>query len=146
MELKCVLVRSDILQKVNEITGYTGKYAEGDFDKIASTEDESNIMNSLYDESILEIQASLSAYRPIVKEDAIIFDVPETFELKVKKTIEDYLNKYLINAICGRWFKITKIDEVEYYQIRSINILSNLKLLFNMRIELVKRPVRSIGF
>ncbi|WP_099465569.1 hypothetical protein [Parabacteroides provencensis] len=146
MELYCVLVRENVLQKVNEITGYTGKQIEGGFDKIASTEDESNIMNSLYNESILEILTSLSAYRPTIKDDVIVFDIPETFELKVKKTIEDYLNKYLINAICERWFKITKPDEVEYCQIQLIRILNGLKSLFNMRVKLVKRPVRSTGF
>ncbi|RHJ75757.1 hypothetical protein [Parabacteroides sp. AM08-6] len=146
MDLFCTINRIEVLSEVNKITGYTGKQVEGKFDNIASTEDEENIIGSLYDESILQLFSSFAAYRPSLKSGSIFFDVPETFDISKKQVIEKDIMQFLMNEVCYRWFKITKPDEVDFYSMQGVRILDNIRTLFNMRIIPTKRPVRQMGF
>lgn len=146
MNLLCTINRAQVLSEVNKITGYTGKQVEGGFDNIASTEDEENIIGSLYDESILQQLSSFAAYRPSLKSESIFFDVPETFDVSQNQAIEKDIMQFLINEVCYRWFKITKPDEVDFYSMQAARILNNLKTIFNMRVKPVRRPVRPMGF
>lgn len=146
MNLLCTINREQVLSEVNKITSYTGMQVEGGFDNIASTEDEENIIGSLYDESILQLFSSFAAYRPSLRSESILFDVPETFDVSQNQVIEKDIMQYLINEVCYRWFKITKPDEVDFYSMQGIRILNNMKTLFNMRMIPAKRPVRSMGF
>lgn len=146
MDLNLLLNRNEILKEVNKITGYTGKQVEGRFDNIASTEDEEAMLVSLYNESMTQLFPSFSAYSPVFTNDSIRFNVPLSFNVDLSYLIEKELTQYLINEICYRWFKITKPDEVDFYSIQATRILNNLKTIFNMRVEPVRRPVRPMGF
>lgn len=118
MEINIALNKIEIMPEVYKITGHTGAKS-GDIDKISSTEDDLNILDSYFGEAISGIADIISRQGYLYEEtpDVSVFclTLPANWKLKVKSVLEKTVKQYAINYICMQWFNLSKKDEVKYY-------------------------------
>ena len=118
MEISIALNKIEIMPEVYKITGHTGAKS-GDVDKISSTEDDLNILDSYFGEAISGIADIISrqGYLSAETSDVSTFclTLPANWKLKVKSALDKAMKQYTINYICMQWFNLSKKDEVKYY-------------------------------
>lgn len=118
MEINIALNKVDIMPEVYKITGHTGAKS-GDIDKISSTEDDLNILDSYFGEAISGIADIISREGYLSEETSDVstfcLTLPANWKLKVKSVLEKATKQYVINYICMQWFNLSKKDEVKYY-------------------------------
>ena len=106
------------MPEVYKITGHTGAKS-GDIDKISSTEDDLNILDSYFGESISGIADIISRQGYLSEETSeastFCLTLPANWKLKVKSVLDKAMKQYAINYICMQWFNLSKKDEVKYY-------------------------------
>lgn len=118
MEINTTLNKIEIMPEVYKITGHTGAKS-GDIDKISSTEDDLNILDSYFGEAISGIADIISRQGYLSEETSDIstfcLTLPANWKLKVKSALDKAMKQYTINYICMQWFNLSKKDEVKYY-------------------------------
>ena len=113
MNIEVTLNKAEIMPEVYKITGYTGA-KNMDIEKISSTEDDLNILDSYFGEAVSSIADIVSRYGYLSNET----EKSSTFwKIAVKKALEKSLKQYVSNYICMQWFNLSKKEEVTYYGI-----------------------------
>lgn len=106
------------MPEVYKITGYTAAKNQ-DMDKISSSEDDLNILNSYFEEAVTSITDVVSRYGYILEETdeyfTLCFELPSSWKKTVKMALEKSLKQYVSNFICMQWFNLSKKEEVTYY-------------------------------
>lgn len=106
------------MPEVYKITGYTGA-KNMDIEKISSTEDDLNILDSYFGEAVSSIADIVSRYGYLSEEteeySTFCFVLPSSWKQTVKKALEKSLKQYVSNYICMQWFNLSKKEEVTYY-------------------------------
>lgn len=106
------------MPEVYKITGYTGA-KNMDIEKISSTEDDLNILDSYFGEAVSSIADIVSRYGYLSNEtengSTFCFDLPSSWKIAVRKALEKSLKQYVSNYICMQWFNLSKKEEVTYY-------------------------------
>ena len=106
------------MPEVYKITGHTGAKS-GDMDKVSSTEDDINILDSYFEEAISGIADIISRQGYLSEETSEVstfcLTLPANWKLKVKSALDKVMKQYTINYICMQWFNLSKKDEVKYY-------------------------------
>lgn len=114
MDINIEIDKKAVMAEVYKITGYTGAKS-GDMDKISSSEDELNILNSYYDDSMSAMADIISRVGYLLNEHSFCLSLPSNWKEKVKSALEKSMKQYSINYICMQWFNLSKKDEVKYY-------------------------------
>lgn len=118
MEISIALNKIEIMPEVYKITGHTGAKS-GDMDKVSSTEDDINILDSYFEEAISGIADIISRQGYLSEETSEVstfcLTLPANWKLKVKSALDKVMKQYTINYICMQWFNLSKKDEVKYY-------------------------------
>ena len=118
MNIEVTLNKAEIMPEVYKITGYTGA-KNMDIEKISSTEDDLNILDSYFGEAVSSIADIVSRYgylsNETEKSSTFCFDLPSSWKIAVKKALEKSLKQYVSNYICLQWFNLSKKEEVTYY-------------------------------
>ena len=118
MDIDIILNKSDIMPEVYKITGYTGAKNE-DMDKISSTEDDVNILDSYFGEAISSIADIISRQGYLSSEteesSTFCFALPTNWNQNLKKALEKSMKQYVSNYVCMQWFNLSKKEEVQYY-------------------------------
>lgn len=118
MDIDIALNRNEIMSEVYKITGHTGAKS-GDIDKISSTEDDLNILESYFGEAISSISDIISRQGYLAEEapnfSTFCLTLPANWKMKIKNALEKTMKQYTINYICMQWFNLSKKDEVKYY-------------------------------
>ena len=118
MNIEVTLNKALILPELYKITEYTGAkniYIE----KLSSTEDDLNILDSYFGEAVSSIADIVSRYGYLSNEtensSTFCFDLPSSWKIAVRKALEKSLKQYVSNYICMQWFNLSKKEEVTYY-------------------------------
>ena len=118
MNIEVTLNKAEIMPEVYKITGYTGA-KKMDIEKISSTEDDLNILDSYFGEAVSSIADIVSRYGYLSNEtensSTFCFDLPSSWKIAVRKALEKSLKQYVSNYICMQWFNLSKKEEVTYY-------------------------------
>lgn len=118
MNIEITLNKADIMPEVYKITGYTAVKNQ-DMDKISSSEDDLNILNSYFGEAVSSIADVVSRYGYILDEtdehSILCFELPSSWKQAVRMALEKSLKQYVSNFICMQWFNLSKKEEVTYY-------------------------------
>lgn len=118
MNIEVILNKAEIMPEVYKITGYTGA-KNMDIEKISSTEDDLNILDSYFGEAVSSIADIVSRYGYLSNEtengSTFCFDLPSSWKIAVRKALEKSLKQYVSNYICMQWFNLSKKEEVTYY-------------------------------
>lgn len=118
MKIDIVLNKSEIMPEVYKITGHTGAKS-GDIEKVSSSEDDVNILDSYFGEAISGIADIISRQGYLSEETANVstfcLTLPANWKQTVKNALEKAMKQYVINYICMQWFNLSKKDEVKYY-------------------------------
>lgn len=131
MNVNITLTKNDILDQVYRITGYTGKKG-GDLDKLASTEDDSILLGSYYDEATCSLADVVSLYGS-VSDTAVTLAMPVNWKSGVQTSLGSAIKNYIINYMCMKWFALSKKDEVQYYANMADKMEANIKKLLTER-------------
>lgn len=106
------------MPEVYKITGYTGAKSK-DIDKISSSEDDANILNSYFGEAVSSVADIVTRYGYLSDEtdesSTFCFVLPSNWKQAVKMALEKSLKQYVSNYICMQWFNLAKKEEVTYY-------------------------------
>lgn len=145
ISISCNINKIEVVLEVSKITGYTGKNIkeESSFDLIATTEDESSMLDTFWNDSIAYLFDSVKKYNSTILEDSdgvnISFELPSSFDKNLTKSIQKTLSFFVINWMCSKWFNLSKKDEVSYYVKECERILVNISRLMNARNKPVKK-------
>lgn len=142
MEVNTVLSKSEIMPEVYKITGHTG-VKSGDVDKISSTEDDLNILDSYFGESISAIADIISRQGYLSDETSELstfcLTLPANWNKNAKSALEKTIRQYAVNYICMQWFNLSKKDEVKYYG----EVCDNLAISIKKYLLERERPKRN---
>lgn len=114
MDINIEIDKNAVMAEVYKITGYTGAKS-GDIDKISSSEDELNILNSYYNDSMSAMADIISRDGYLLNEHSFCLTLPSNWKKKIKGVLEKSMKQYSVNYICMQWFNLSKKDEVKYY-------------------------------
>ena len=136
MEYSITINKQSVLQSIKEITGYTGKSSAEGVDKVMVTDDESNIIDSLFDKSITDFLSKLSRFTPVYSETVLKIDLPKTFDQKVIPLLSKGVGDLLVNDVCASWFFIARMEEdTKMYSEMANNSFVNVMRLLCSRMK-----------
>lgn len=136
MEYSIAINKQFVLQSIKEITGYTGKSSGEGVDRVMVTDDESHIIESLFDKSITDFLSKLSGHTPVYSEAVFKVDLPKTFDQKVIPLLSKGVGDLIVNDVCSSWFFIARMEEdAKKYAEMANNSFFNVMRLFCSRVK-----------
>lgn len=136
MEYSIAIDKQLVLRSIKEITGYIGKNIAERVDNVMLTDDESNIIDSLFNKSITDFLSKLGRYTPVYSETAIKVDLPKTFDQKVIPLLSKGVGDLIVNDVCSSWFFITRMEEdSKMYSEMANNCFNNVMRLLCSRMK-----------
>lgn len=142
MSITIQLNKADVMPEVYKITGYTGAKT-GDVDKISSTEDDENILDSYFGEAASYLDDILGRWGYLSQDNStgcqITLDMPSNWNANVLSSLTKTMKQYMVDYICMQWFNLSKKDDVEYYSSLCAEISQSIKRYLLERI----RPTRN---
>lgn len=135
------ITKANVMSEVYKITGYTAKGSEQEVepDKVAATEDEIKLLESYYGEAITGMTDIVSNNGYLKSDDSTscIFNIsmPSNWNVNLLSALEKNMNQFMMNFICGRWFNISKKNEVNFYTSLSVEMKNKIIRILNERIK-----------
>lgn len=109
--------KKDVFDEVGLITSRTGQHSK-DVDRISATDDEINIMESFWDESLSELYDIVRRFSSLSETESSAsysFSLPPNWNSDAGTSLSKCMRQFCINFICVKWFNVSKKDEVAYY-------------------------------
>ena len=150
MEITSHINKSTVFAEVSKITGYTGKNLptneaenEKPFDLVAVTADEEDLLSTYWNDAVESLFDAVKRYGASISDTSsgrtFTFELPSNFDNTGVSSIEKTMNLYVVDWICGKWFNVSKKDEVAYYEREGLRLLNNLSRLLNARRKPTKK-------
>lgn len=128
--------KSAITDRVARQTGYAGKYTDGGIDRVAVTDDESDIVNDYLSESLTTLAASVSEYDPVITTAGISLTTPTNYDNGATAAVSAEAEAYLVNNVCALWYVTARMgDDATICANRAKDNLTNINILLSRRLK-----------
>lgn len=138
------ITKANIMSEVYKITGYTAKDSERELepDKVTATEDEIKLLESYYGEAVTGMTDIISNHGYLKTDDAtscvFSLSMPSNWNNNLSSALDKNVSQYMVNFICGRWFNISKKEEVNFYTSLGVEMKLKVAKILNER----TKPIR----
>lgn len=126
--------KSAITNRVARQTGYVGKHTEGGIDRVATTDDESDVVGDLIKTSLTTLAASIAEYKPIITSSGISLTTPANYDGGATSAVEAEAETYVVNNVCALWYIIARQgDDATICANYAKDNLTNINILLSRR-------------
>lgn len=140
------LTRSDIYTEVEKTSAYVGDKMIGQEDayqRIRATDENRELLQRYFNEALSEVTQIIKGFYESTRNigDIVCIDlsVPNNFDQRLEKDIENTMFSFFVNFILSRWFIITNKEEATIY----IQETDNLKKELQQKLYARRRPTSS---
>lgn len=128
--------KSAITDRVARQTGYAGKYTDGGIDRVAVTDDESDIIGDYISESLSALASSISEYNPVITTAGISLTTPANYDSGATAAVSAEAETYVVNNVCAQWYVSSRIgDDATICANRAKDNLANINILLSRRLK-----------
>lgn len=128
--------KSAITDRVARQTGYAGKYTDGGIDRVAVTDDESDIIGDYIGESLSALASSISEYDPVITTAGISLTTPANYDNGATAAVSAEAETYLVNNVCAQWYVSCRMgDDATICANRAKDNLTNINILLSRRLK-----------